>query len=179
MPSNNNTISSLTPTDFHNEQSELSNDSTAIASSSTSHSLTPLPTPKAERSTSTSYFNLDDASFHRLSRVSSFASTLSNASTDVPADEPLINSSSNRPTRHTRSPRSRTSKRLHALYVHNYGALLVILAQFFGVLMNLSTRILETDGTHGRGVSLTPSFFCSIQTPLQHLSPPVKSLLAC
>lgn len=38
---------------------------------------------------------------------------------------------------------------LHKFYIFNYGAMLVVLAQFFGVGMNVSTQLLETPGSHG------------------------------
>ena len=46
-------------------------------------------------------------------------------------------------------PRSALRRRLHSIWVTNYGALLVLCAQLFGCLMNLSTRLLETPGEHG------------------------------
>lgn len=41
--------------------------------------------------------------------------------------------------------------RLHALWSHNKGLILVLVSQFFGVGMNVTTRILEIEGNHGKG----------------------------
>lgn len=41
--------------------------------------------------------------------------------------------------------------RLHSSWVRNKGLFLMLLAQFFGVLMNVSTRILEIEGNSGKG----------------------------
>lgn len=41
--------------------------------------------------------------------------------------------------------------RLHALWAHNKGLILVLVSQFFGVGMNVTTRILEIEGNHGKG----------------------------
>jgi hypothetical protein len=41
---------------------------------------------------------------------------------------------------------------LGALWIRNKGAILVLLAQAFGSLMNVATRILETEGAHGRAM---------------------------
>ena len=41
---------------------------------------------------------------------------------------------------------------LNALWIRNKGVVLVLLAQAFGSLMNVSTRILETDGVHGKAM---------------------------
>jgi drug/metabolite transporter (DMT)-like permease len=60
---------------------------------------------------------------------------------------PLMRTESN--TSDSGKPQSAFTRRLRALWVQNYGALLVLCSQFFGCLMNLSTRLLETDGEHG------------------------------
>lgn len=39
--------------------------------------------------------------------------------------------------------------KLHEFYIINYGAFLVLISQFFGAGMNVSTRLLETPGPHG------------------------------
>ena len=41
---------------------------------------------------------------------------------------------------------------LDSLWIRNKGAILVLLAQAFGSLMNVATRILETDGAHGKAM---------------------------
>jgi hypothetical protein len=41
---------------------------------------------------------------------------------------------------------------LSALWIRNKGAVLVLLSQAFGSLMNVATRILETDGVHGKAM---------------------------
>jgi hypothetical protein len=41
---------------------------------------------------------------------------------------------------------------LSSLWIRNKGAILVLLAQAFGSLMNVATRILETDGAHGKAM---------------------------
>lgn len=42
--------------------------------------------------------------------------------------------------------------RLRAFWLHNKGLALVLLAQFFGGLMNVTTRLLELNGPHGEGM---------------------------
>lgn len=46
-------------------------------------------------------------------------------------------------------PPSKWRSRLHEFWVANYGAFLVLVSQFFGCLMNIATRLLETPGSHG------------------------------
>lgn len=60
--------------------------------------------------------------------------------------EPLMRTDSNASQS---APRSPIMQKLHSIWVTNYGALLVLVAQLFGCLMNLSTRLLETPGEHG------------------------------
>lgn len=43
-------------------------------------------------------------------------------------------------------------RRLKDFWAGNKGLMLVILAQLFGALMSVTTRLLETDGKHGRGM---------------------------
>lgn len=61
--------------------------------------------------------------------------------------EPLMWTESN--TAYQEDHRSPLMRRLHNLWITNYGAFLVLLAQFFGSVMNLATRLLETAGEHG------------------------------
>ena len=42
--------------------------------------------------------------------------------------------------------------RLNDFWARNKGLILVILAQLFGALMSVTTRLLETDGKHGPGM---------------------------
>jgi len=42
--------------------------------------------------------------------------------------------------------------RWEGFWSKNKGLALVILSQFFGALMNVTTRLLETDGSHGKGM---------------------------
>jgi hypothetical protein len=41
---------------------------------------------------------------------------------------------------------------LSTLWIRNKGVVLVLLSQAFGSLMNVATRILETDGAHGKAM---------------------------
>jgi drug/metabolite transporter (DMT)-like permease len=56
---------------------------------------------------------------------------------------------------------------LDALWIRNKGVVLVLLSQAFGSLMNVATRILETDGTHGKAMHpfqvLTPTLYVITQ----------------
>lgn len=54
----------------------------------------------------------------------------------------------------SRSPASPSTwrKSMRNCWIRNKGVALVLLAQFFGALMNVSTRILETAGAHGDGM---------------------------
>ncbi|ETN40323.1 uncharacterized protein HMPREF1541_04599 [Cyphellophora europaea CBS 101466] len=61
--------------------------------------------------------------------------------------EPLMRTDSN--ASQSQSSRSSLVRKLHSAWITNYGALLVLGAQLFGCLMNLSTRLLETPGDHG------------------------------
>lgn len=55
---------------------------------------------------------------------------------------------------HSRSPAPRSTWRhsVHESWARNKGLILVILAQLFGALMSVTTRLLETDGSHGKGM---------------------------
>ena len=54
----------------------------------------------------------------------------------------------------SRSPGSERCRRhrLNDFWARNKGLILVILAQLFGALMSVTTRLLETDGKHGPGM---------------------------
>lgn len=46
-------------------------------------------------------------------------------------------------------PPSKWRARLRDFWIANYGAFLVLVSQFFGSMMNIATRLLETPGPHG------------------------------
>jgi hypothetical protein len=58
----------------------------------------------------------------------------------------------------------------NALWIRNKGVVLVLLSQAFGSLMNVATRILETDGAHGKAMHpfqvLTPTLYGITQPKL-------------
>ncbi|KAK6368061.1 hypothetical protein LTS17_009801 [Exophiala oligosperma] len=126
----------------------------SITSSSSSSSSTPAATtPPIRNDARKSY--LDVPAFHptfRPSLDSTFTelSELSFHSEELRNTRPLIRSV---PEDARRPPAtsfwSRFAVALHKFYIFNYGAMLVILAQFFGVGMNVSTQLLETAGSHG------------------------------
>ena len=154
MSSNKNVPSNSSET--HIDESTLSHETPIVPSSSSSASHN-HPSPRHNATPAASYLDIPSASFRRSS-TSSFDSAftdlseLSITSADLQPHHPLINShdllSSQRPL----TLKSRISSKLHQFYHLNYGALLVLLAQFFGTLMNLSTRILEHPGPHGPGM---------------------------
>ena len=129
---------------------------------SASTSQQPTPDSKDEPHPSTSYLDTPSSSFRRLSRPSldstyTDLSELSFASTEIHQHQhrPLMKPASRDHPDFAQQPttfRSRLLTKFHQLYVLNYGALLVMLAQFFGTLMNLSTRLLEHPGPHGEGM---------------------------
>ena len=43
-------------------------------------------------------------------------------------------------------------RNVSALWIKNKGLALVMLSQFFGVMMSVTTRLLEMDGVHGKGM---------------------------
>lgn len=50
------------------------------------------------------------------------------------------------------APPLTTTNRLKAFWIRNKGLALVLLAQFFGILMNVTTRLLEVEGNDGKGM---------------------------
>jgi len=126
-------------------------ESTSPSSSSSSSTPRPVAQPPPFESRQ-SY--LDVPTNNRPSRPSldstySELSELSFRSNELQSRQPLIRSiSQDAPPPQTRSARIVAALRL--FYLVNYGAMLVLLAQFFGVGMNVSTRLLETDGPHGK-----------------------------
>lgn len=127
----------------------------ASSSASSSSSSTPRPTAQPPPSELRQSF-LDVPSHHRPSRPSldstySELSELSFRSNELYSHRPLVRSIS----QDAPPPRSFWARIIAALrqfYVINYGAMLVLVAQIFGVGMNVSTRVLETDGSHGKGM---------------------------
>jgi hypothetical protein len=60
------------------------------------------------------------------------------------------------------APPKTLKARAQAFWITNKGLALVILAQLFGVMMNVTTRLLEMDGRHGAGMH--PFQVCKIPT---------------
>ncbi len=85
-------------------------------------------------------------------------------SADLRHDRPFLpsapNSHTQRLTRFSRSPDSPNSLRrrhgirgyLDAFWLRNKGVVLVLLAMVFGSGMNVSARLMETDGSHGKAM---------------------------
>ncbi|KAK5027347.1 hypothetical protein LTS07_006949 [Exophiala sideris] len=130
------------------------NYSTAESSpSSSSSSSTPRPAAPQLSPSELRQPYLDVPSNNRPSRPSldstySELSELSFRSNELQNRRPLVRSIS----QDASPPQSRWARIVAALrlfYLINYGAMLVLLAQFFGVGMNVSTRLLETEGSHG------------------------------
>lgn len=61
--------------------------------------------------------------------------------------EPLMRTDSN--ASDSSRLKSPWMRKLHSIWVMNYGAFLVLIAQLFGCLMNVATRLLEIPGEHG------------------------------
>ncbi|EXJ72250.1 uncharacterized protein A1O5_04754 [Cladophialophora psammophila CBS 110553] len=122
---------------------------TVVASPSSSKSTPPLAASASGRKPS----YLDVPSFRpSLDSTYSELSELSFHSTELQTAHPLVRSISHDGAR-SRSTGPPLPSRLRAawdsFYVTNYGALLVLASQAFGVGMNISTRLLETPGAHG------------------------------
>ena len=173
------------PDTFHDGPT-LSYTTTSIPSTSSSH------TSKPKDASTSSYLDIpSSSSFRRPSRPSldstyTDLSELSFASADLHSQShPLMRAPSNTTPQSTPTT---FRARLQRLYVHNYGALLVLLAQFFGVLMNLSTRMLEQNGSHGAGMhpfqilfvrQFITSLTCTLwATLLPIVNPQSKNLIA-
>lgn len=67
------------------------------------------------------------------------------------AGRPLVHGGARRPSRALR-PESTLRQRANGAWARNKGLILVVLAQLFGALMGVTTRLLETNGAHGRGM---------------------------
>lgn len=132
---------------FHND--DTSNDSTAVASASSSHGNLDkqalinkhLAVPHKQllrRPSNDSLFSGSDIT------------ELSFGSTEVNDEhqDGLIRTFSNVSETFAAGPRTWRMK-LQDFWIANYGAFLVLLSQMFGCTMNIATRMLETPGAHG------------------------------
>jgi len=82
-----------------------------------------------------------DSTYSELSELSIYSDELRHS-------RPLVRNDA------TTRPPSACGRRgtLSALWIRNKGVVLVLLSQAFGSLMNVATRILETDGAHGKAM---------------------------
>ncbi len=129
-----------------------SSDSTVVASpSSWKESLTPSRDPARS---STQQSHLDVPSFRpSLDSTYSELTELSIHSDELQDRNPLVRSISHdaaNPNGTRGPPRSRLRVAWDDFIETNYGALLVLASQGFGTGMNISTRLLETQGPHGK-----------------------------
>lgn len=129
---------------------KVAQNSTATTDNNASHPVSLSPHPQSEKQNipETTYLSVvRSRSSHRPS-VDSVFSDLSELSFHAHElqNRRLL---SNHESETLFKPRSRLWSRLQSLYEANYGALLVLISQFFGNLMNLATRLLETPGHHG------------------------------
>lgn len=97
--------------------------------------------------TSSSRQCLDAPSIDRSRTSNDTLSEVSSLSLDYQADN-----ESHRPFTKSLAVNSRWRQRLDNGWARNKGLILVILAQLFGALMGVTTRLLETDGSHGPGM---------------------------
>ncbi|KAJ9603480.1 hypothetical protein H2200_012258 [Cladophialophora chaetospira] len=141
----------FSPDGFENH-TPSSSGSTAVASpSSWKESVTPSSDPAQSNS---KQLYLDVPSF-RPSLDSTFSelTELSIQSNELQTQHPLIRNLSHDaavPKGSTKRPPSRFRAAWDSFIETNYGALLVLAAQGFGTGMNISTRLLETPGPHGK-----------------------------
>ncbi|KAH0846433.1 hypothetical protein AYO21_07130 [Fonsecaea monophora] len=136
--------------DGSNPASPSSSDTTVVASPSSSKSIPPLQAPVT--GSRSSY--LDIPSFRpSLDSIYSELSELSFHSNELQAVHPLVRSISQdgalSMSAEAPPPQSRFRAAWESFYITNYGAMLVLASQAFGVGMNISTRLLETPGSHG------------------------------
>ncbi|KIX09992.1 uncharacterized protein Z518_01073 [Rhinocladiella mackenziei CBS 650.93] len=140
---------STSKSDLHDaSQPTLSNDAVLGSLPSTSKATVSSSTlPEVRQS------YLDVPSFRRsrpsLDSTYSELSELSFHSNELHTHHPLIRSIS-QDAAPPAPPGSRFIAAVHSFYVANYGAMLVMISQFFGAGMNVSTRLLETTGSHGK-----------------------------
>src|SRR5436305_6877986 len=103
------------------------------------------------------YLNVPTKSTYRprpsIDSTYSELSELSIYSDESQRSRPRVNNGTSRlqsPSATTRQHGWRSRPR--ALWIRNKGAVLVLLTQAFGSLMNVATRMLETDGVHGKAM---------------------------
>jgi hypothetical protein len=99
-----------------------------------------------------------DSTYSELSELSIYSDELRHSRPLVSNDAAArLLSTSPAPLRRGRSGT------LSALWIRNKGVVLVLVSQAFGSLMNVATRILETDGAHGKAMHpfqvLTPTLY--------------------
>lgn len=58
-----------------------------------------------------------------------------------------------RHTSRSPAPRPTAREKFQAIWYKNKGLFLVLISQFFGTLMNITTRLLEMDGNDGKSLS--------------------------
>ncbi|KIX98251.1 uncharacterized protein Z520_06331 [Fonsecaea multimorphosa CBS 102226] len=127
-----------------------SDNTTVVASPSSSKSAPPLSaSPTGQKYLDIPSFRPSlDSTYSELSELSFHSNELHQAA------HPLVRSISQDGALSTSAdppppPKSRLRAAWDSFYVTNYGALLVLASQAFGVGMNISTRLLETPGSHG------------------------------
>lgn len=89
-----------------------------------------------------------DSTYSALSELSIYSDELRQSHPLVADGAPRLASISRSPLR----PQSGWRRTLSDLWIRNKGVAYVLLAQAFGSGMNVATRILETDGVHGKGL---------------------------
>ena len=87
-----------------------------------------------------------DSTYSELSELSIYSDELQRS-------RPLVSNGTLRlPSTSPSPPRGSWRGTIDFFWIRNKGAVLVLLAQAFGSLMNVATRILETDGAHGKAM---------------------------
>lgn len=103
---------------------------------------------------------LEAPAFHRPNRPLS-PDTMSNLSIDEydqlrpprqRSPSPYSSFPNGEPNTEKRFARSGLRSRLKAIWIHNLGLVYMLLAQLFGTLMNVTTRVLEVEGNKGKGM---------------------------
>ena len=90
-------------------------------------------------------------SFGSLSDISSSTVDSDREEVEDHASRSLVHGGARPPFRSSR-PESTLRQRANGAWARNKGLMLVILSQLFGALMGVTTRLLETNGAHGRGM---------------------------
>lgn len=127
------------PASMVNESAVAGDQGKASAKASFNHPYLDVPLPNASRRSSDtasdiSIYSADNENERRTGRL-----------LDVSVGSRLS----------SRSPAPATAtwkQETQVFWLTNKGLFLVILAQFFGVMMSVTTRLLEIDGTHGPGM---------------------------